>query len=159
MAITIIIPTALKQYAGGSSELAVEAKTIGEALDSLTTRYTELRKHLYSDQNDLRSFVNIYVNDEDIRHAQRLQTPVKDGDTVMIVPSIAGGISTVEAIETIELPLPLALHLIRCHNKRAKLILRQPRARRNAFVELARLCRAVSAGMMGQLGQFACSLR
>jgi sulfur-carrier protein adenylyltransferase/sulfurtransferase len=104
MAVTIIIPTALRQYAGGSSELAVEVGTIGEALDSLTTRYTELRKHLYSDQNVLRSFVNIYLNDEDIRHAQRLETPVKDGDTVMIVPSIAGGISTVDEIATTDLP-------------------------------------------------------
>ena len=104
MAVTIIIPTALRQYADGSSASAVEARTIGEALDSLTTRYTELRKHLYSDQNALRSFVNIYVNDEDIRHAQRLETPVKDGDTVMIVPSIAGGITTVDEIGTTELP-------------------------------------------------------
>ncbi len=104
MAITIIIPTVLRQYAGGSSELAVDAGTIGEALDSLTSRHTELRKHLFGDQNALRSFVNIYINDEDIRHALLLETPVKDGDTVMIVPSIAGGISTVDEIETTELP-------------------------------------------------------
>lgn len=110
MAVTIIIPTALRQYAGGSSELTVEAKTTGEALDSLTTKHTELRKHLYSDQNALRSFVNVYVNDEDIRHAQRLETPVRDGDTVMIVPSIAGGITTADEIETTE-PL-LDLYLI-----------------------------------------------
>jgi len=101
MAVTIIIPTALRQFAGGSSELTVEARTIGEALDSLTSRHTELRKHLYSDPNALRSFVNIYLNDEDMRHAQRLETPVKDGDTVMIVPSIAGGISTVDELETV----------------------------------------------------------
>ena len=91
MAVTIIIPTPLRQFAGGSAQLVFEANKVGEALDSLTTKYTELRKHLYNDQNALRSFVNVYVNDEDIRHAQALETPVNDGDTVMIVPSIAGG--------------------------------------------------------------------
>ena len=87
MAVTIIIPTPLRQFAGGSSQLVFEANKVGEALDSLTTKYAELRKHLYNDQNALRSFVNVY----DIRHAQALETPVNDGDTVMIVPSIAGG--------------------------------------------------------------------
>ncbi len=104
MAVTVKIPTPLRQYAGGSAELAFEAETVGKALNGLTTRYTELRKHLYNEQNALRNFVNIYVNDEDIRHAQRLETPVKDGDTVMIVPSIAGGLTTEETIETTELP-------------------------------------------------------
>ena len=94
MAVTIIIPTPLRQFAGGSTQLEFEANRVGEALDSLTTKYAELRKHLYNDQNALRSFVNVYVNDEDIRHAQALDTPVKDGDTVMIVPSIAGGKSS-----------------------------------------------------------------
>jgi len=91
MAVTIIIPTPLRQFAGGSAQLVFEANNVGQALDSLTTKYVELRKHLYNDQNALRSFVNVYVNDEDIRHAQSLETPVSDGDTVMIVPSIAGG--------------------------------------------------------------------
>jgi adenylyltransferase/sulfurtransferase len=91
MAVTIVIPTPLRQFAGGSSQLVFEANKVGEALDSLTTKHAELRKHLYNDQNALRSFVNVYVNDEDIRHAQALETPLKDGDTVMIVPSIAGG--------------------------------------------------------------------
>jgi adenylyltransferase/sulfurtransferase len=91
MAVTIIIPTALRQYAGGDSEIQVEAITAREALESLTGTHTELRKHLYNDQNNLRNFVNVYVNDEDIRHTSGLDTPLKDGDTVMIVPSIAGG--------------------------------------------------------------------
>ena len=91
MAVTIIIPTPLRQFAGGSAQLVFEANNVGQALDGLTTKYVELRKHLYNDQNALRSFVNVYVNDEDIRHAQSLETPVSDGDTVMIVPSIAGG--------------------------------------------------------------------
>ena len=91
MAVTIIIPTPLRQFAGVSAQLVFEANKVGEVLDSLTTRHAELRKHLFNDQNTLRSFVNVYVNDEDIRHAQVLETPVNDGDTVMIVPSIAGG--------------------------------------------------------------------
>jgi adenylyltransferase/sulfurtransferase len=96
MAVTIIIPTALRQYAGGNSEIEVEAATAGEAMERLTTTHAELRRHLYNDSNALRNFVNVYVNDEDIRHAAGAETPVRDGDTVMIVPSIAGGASNEE---------------------------------------------------------------
>src|SRR4051812_16955176 len=98
MPVTITIPTALRQYAGGSSEIEVEASTAGEALERLTSTHAELRKHLYTDQNALRNFVNVYINDEDIRHADGAQTPVKDGDTIMIVPSIAGGATTEEEV-------------------------------------------------------------
>jgi sulfur-carrier protein adenylyltransferase/sulfurtransferase len=94
MAITITIPTALRQFTGGSSRIEVEATTAGEALNSLTTVHAELRRHLYNDQQSLRSFVNVYVNDEDIRHQAGVDTPLKDGDTIMIVPSIAGGATT-----------------------------------------------------------------
>ena len=96
MPVTIIIPTALRQFAGGKSEIEVEARTVGEALDHLTGEHAELRKHLYSEQNALRNFVNVYVNDDDIRHAERLDTPVKEGDTVSIIPAIAGGAATVQ---------------------------------------------------------------
>lgn len=91
MTVTIAIPTPLRQFAGGQSEIQVEASTAGEALDQLTTRHSELRRHLFNDQNALRNFVNVYVNDEDIRHASGVDTPVKEGDTILIVPSIAGG--------------------------------------------------------------------
>lgn len=104
MAVIVTIPTALRQYAGGSSELSVEAETVGAALDQLTAQHAELRKHLYSDQNKLRNFVNVYVNDEDIRHANGPDTPLKDGDTIMIVPSIAGGATTEEEVTASELP-------------------------------------------------------
>ncbi len=93
MPITINIPTALRQFTGGSSRLEVEATTAGEALDRLTSVHTELRRHLYDDKNVLRSFVNVYLNDDDIRHQSGGDTPIKDGDTLMIVPSIAGGIT------------------------------------------------------------------
>jgi adenylyltransferase/sulfurtransferase len=100
MPVTIIIPTALRQYAGGESEIQVEASNAGEALEQLASAHTELRKHLYNDQNRLRNFVNVYLNDEDIRHADGPATPVKDGDTLMIVPSIAGGSTTEKEVAT-----------------------------------------------------------
>jgi sulfur-carrier protein adenylyltransferase/sulfurtransferase len=91
MAVTVFIPTALRQFAGDRAEVSVEAATVGEALDRVTGEHAELRRHLYGERNALRNFVNVYVNDEDIRHAQRLETPVKDGDTISIIPAIAGG--------------------------------------------------------------------
>src|SRR5438128_1256634 len=94
MAVTIAIPTALRQLAGGKSEIQVEAKTAGEALEHLTAAHTELRRHLFNEQNALRNFVNVYINDEDIRHTGGPATLLKDGDTIMIVPAIAGGATT-----------------------------------------------------------------
>ncbi len=91
MPITITIPAPLRQFASGQSQITVEANTAGEALDQLTSTHTGLRRHLFNDQNSLRNFVNVYLNDEDIRHQSGPATPVKDGDTIMIVPSIAGG--------------------------------------------------------------------
>jgi molybdopterin/thiamine biosynthesis adenylyltransferase/rhodanese-related sulfurtransferase/molybdopterin converting factor small subunit len=91
MPVTISIPAPLRQFADGKSQIVVEAKTAGEALERLTSTYISLRRHLFNEQNVLRNFVNVYLNDEDIRHASGPETPVKDGDTIMIVPSIAGG--------------------------------------------------------------------
>jgi adenylyltransferase/sulfurtransferase len=96
MTVTISIPTALRQYAGGQAELEVEAGTAGAALERLTTTHPELRQHLYSEQGTLRNFVNVYVNDEDVRHARGLETPLKEGDAILIVPAIAGGAPTAE---------------------------------------------------------------
>jgi molybdopterin/thiamine biosynthesis adenylyltransferase/rhodanese-related sulfurtransferase/molybdopterin converting factor small subunit len=103
MPVTISIPTALRQFTGGNARIDVTAATAGEALDRLTSLHTELRRHLYDDKNALRSFVNVYVNDEDVRHQLGVATPLKDGDTVMIVPSIAGGATTEAEVAT---PLP-----------------------------------------------------
>ena len=86
------IPTPLRQYAEKSATVDVKGKTVAEALADLTTRHSELRRHLYSEDGRLRAFVNVYVNEEDIRYMQRENTPVTERDTISIVPSIAGGI-------------------------------------------------------------------
>ena len=91
MAVKVIIPTPLLAYAGKQESIEVAATTVSEALSALTSQFSELKKHLFSDDGRLRSFVNVYVNDEDIRYLQKEQTAVRDGDTVSIVPSIAGG--------------------------------------------------------------------
>ncbi len=87
----ILIPTPLRQYAERQAAIDITGSTVGEALSNLTSRYSDLRKHLYSDDGKLRAFVNVYVNDEDVRYLQKDQTPVKQGDTIAIIPSIAGG--------------------------------------------------------------------
>lgn len=104
MPIKILIPTPLRQFAGGNTEIEVEAASAGEALKKLTTEYSALRKHLYNEQDTLRNFVNVYVGDEDIRYLDGEKTPVKDGETIMIVPSIAGGSTVAEARVENELP-------------------------------------------------------
>jgi sulfur-carrier protein adenylyltransferase/sulfurtransferase len=102
MAISISVPTALRQFTGGNARVEVDGATAGAALRDLATRYPELQRHLYDEKNTLRSFVNVYLNDEDIRHQQGSETPLREGDSLMIVPSIAGG-SALEA-DTSTLP-------------------------------------------------------
>jgi molybdopterin converting factor small subunit len=87
----ILIPTPLRQFAGGNDTVEVTGATVGEALGSLTTQFPDLRKNLYNDAGALRSFVNVYLNDEDIRYLSKDATPLNGGDTISIVPSIAGG--------------------------------------------------------------------
>ncbi len=91
MAVKVIIPTPLRPYAGKRESVELQAGTVGEALTALTAQYEELRKHLFADDGRLRSFVNVYVNEEDIRFLQKDKTPIREGDTISIVPSIAGG--------------------------------------------------------------------
>ena len=93
----ILIPTPLRQYAGKQDSVELRGATVGEVLHSLTKQYGDLRRHLYNDEGKLRSFVNVYVNDDDIRYLEKEATPLKDGDTVSIVPSIAGGSAGVAA--------------------------------------------------------------
>jgi molybdopterin/thiamine biosynthesis adenylyltransferase/rhodanese-related sulfurtransferase/molybdopterin converting factor small subunit len=104
MSVTISIPTALRQFTGGSAQVEVEAASAGEALDRLTTEHSELRRHLYDNQDVLRNFVNVYVNDEDMRHQSGIGTKLKDGDTLMIVPSIAGGATAEHSSEAAVAP-------------------------------------------------------
>ena len=87
----ILIPTPLRQFAEKNDSLELAGSTAGEILQGLTTRFPDLRKHLYNDEGKLRSFVNVYLNDEDIRYIGREAAKVSDGDTLSIVPSIAGG--------------------------------------------------------------------
>ena len=88
---TILIPTALRQYVDKQSSLQLPGATVGEVLTALTTQHPGLRKQLFSDEGKLRSYVNIYLNDEDIRYLDKTDTAVADADTLTIVPSIAGG--------------------------------------------------------------------
>jgi sulfur-carrier protein len=89
---TIYIPTPLRAYAGGKDTLEVKAVTVSGALDELTLTFPELRKHLYTGEGKLRAFVNIYLNDEDVRYLpEKEATAVSAADILSIVPSIAGG--------------------------------------------------------------------
>jgi molybdopterin converting factor small subunit len=87
----IHIPTPLRQYTGKQAAVEVRASTIGEALSSLIAGHPELRRHLYNEDGKLRAFVNVYLNDEDVRYLEKDATAVQDGDSISIVPSIAGG--------------------------------------------------------------------
>jgi len=91
MAVKVLIPTPLRPHAGGKAAAEFSAKTVAEALHGLTTEYAELKKHLFTNEGKLRSFVNVYVNGEDIRYLAQENTPTKDGDIINIIPSIAGG--------------------------------------------------------------------
>jgi adenylyltransferase/sulfurtransferase len=103
MAINVLIPTALRTFAGGSETVGVAGRTVEEALASLIEQKPDLKKHLFGDDGQLRHFVNIYVNDEDIRYAGKGGAPVKDGDVISIVPSIAGGAAVIEDARAVEL--------------------------------------------------------
>lgn len=88
----IFIPTPLRVYVDKQDAVQVEAQTVGEALSALTTQHPELKKHLYSDEGKLRSFVNVYLNDDDVRYLpEKEATTVTDADSLSIIPSIAGG--------------------------------------------------------------------
>ena len=91
MAHDVLIPTPLRVYTEKQDVVQVEGKTVGELLQNLTNQYSELRNHLYNEDGRLRSFVNVYLNDDDIRYLDKEATSLKDGDTVSIVPSVAGG--------------------------------------------------------------------
>ena len=88
----IQIPSPLRQYTGKQATVEVSAHSVGEALNSLVSNHPDLKRHLYTDDGKLRAFVNVYVNDEDMRYLEKEATALKETDTISIVPSIAGGI-------------------------------------------------------------------
>jgi sulfur-carrier protein adenylyltransferase/sulfurtransferase len=92
----VLIPTPLRQFTGKQDAVHASGTTVGEVLSALTSQYPDLRKQIFTDEGKLRSFVNVYLNDEDIRYLKKDATAAKDADTISLVPSIAGG-STVTA--------------------------------------------------------------
>lgn len=103
MSIKVFIPTPLRPYTDKKDTVEVGGTTVSEVLSNLTSKYGEIRQHLYGENGDLRSYVNIYVNDEDIRYLAKDKTPVKESDTVSIIPSIAGGIDVTTVEDEIQL--------------------------------------------------------
>jgi molybdopterin converting factor small subunit len=87
----IRIPAALRDYTSGAAEMAVAGDSVAVALDRLLASHPQLRRHLYTEQGELRSYVNVFVNEDDVRTLGGLQTRISEDDTLMIVPSIAGG--------------------------------------------------------------------
>ena len=91
MAVTVRIPTTLRPISGGSSTVAVDGATLGEVLTNLDAAHPGFRDRLFDEQGGLRRFVNIFVADDDVRFLQGLDTPVPAGETVSIIPAVAGG--------------------------------------------------------------------
>ena len=87
----VLIPTPLRQFTGKQDSVTVPGATVGEVLSALTTQFPDLRKQIFNDQGNVRSFVNVYLNDEDIRYIGKDAAPAADSDTLSLVPSIAGG--------------------------------------------------------------------
>lgn len=90
---TVIIPTPLRKFTNQKSKLSIEASTVGEIIEKITQDFPELKKHLLDPQGAIRSFVNIFAGDEDIRDLQLEKTLVNPSTIISIVPAIAGGIS------------------------------------------------------------------
>ncbi len=92
MSVTVFIPAPLRSYTDNQESVQIEGESVGQVMDNLVERYTDLKRHLYSESGQLRNFVNVYLNDEDIRHLEQgNDTPISGPATISIVPSIAGG--------------------------------------------------------------------
>jgi len=89
--VDVRLPTVLRSQTGGQSTVSVDASTIGEVLQRLVTEYPGMSGQLLNDDGSLHRFVNVYVNDDDVRYLSLLDTPVKDGDEISILPAVAGG--------------------------------------------------------------------
>jgi molybdopterin synthase sulfur carrier subunit len=91
VAVTVRLPTIMRSNAGGQSEISAEGATIGDVIDDIVKQFPGTATHLRAPDGGVHRFVNVYVNDEDIRYLGKLETAVKDGDTISIVPAVAGG--------------------------------------------------------------------
>jgi adenylyltransferase/sulfurtransferase len=89
--VTLKIPTPLRSYTNGQTEISVHGETVAAAMTDLVTQFPALRPHLFNGKAELRPFVNLFLNSENIKDLQGLQTPLKEGDRLMLIPSIAGG--------------------------------------------------------------------
>jgi molybdopterin/thiamine biosynthesis adenylyltransferase/rhodanese-related sulfurtransferase/molybdopterin converting factor small subunit len=98
---TIVIPTALRTYTENQTSLRVEASTVGEAIQQLVERFPKLKPHLFNEEGRLRSFINLYLGDEDVRYLQGLDTPLQEQDELTLIPSVAGGATEVPTQEQI----------------------------------------------------------
>lgn len=85
------IPTPLRPYTNGQSEVSISGTNISTALTDLTTQYPSLKPHLFNDGGELRPFVNLFIGEDNIRDLQGIETPIQDGDKLVLIPSIAGG--------------------------------------------------------------------
>lgn len=91
MAIEVRVPTVLRQHTAGEAKVEASGATLREVIDDLEARYGGIKERLVSAEGDLHRFINLYVNDEDVRFLSGIETPVEDGDTVAILPAVAGG--------------------------------------------------------------------
>ncbi|ELX9620778.1 MoaD/ThiS family protein [Klebsiella variicola] len=92
MASTLLIPTALRAFTDGQGKVTLEGHTVGQLVAALAARYPDVQPHLYDDAGALRSFINLYVGEHNIKTTGGLETPVSDGAEVLLVPAIAGGV-------------------------------------------------------------------
>ena len=88
---TIRIPSPLRSYTAGESQISVAGNIVSEAMQDLVAQYPNLKQHLYNNKGELRPFVNLFIGENNIRDLQGLNTPLKDEDTILLIPSIAGG--------------------------------------------------------------------
>ena len=93
MSIIVRIPTPLRKITDGKDEVNAEGSTVGEVINDLEAKHSGLKERICEDNGELRRFVNLYLNDEDIRFENNLDTAVKDGDEISIIPAIAGGLN------------------------------------------------------------------
>jgi len=91
LSVTVRLPTIMRSHAGGQSEISAEGSTIGDVVDDVVRQFPGTATHLRAPDGGVHKFVNLYLNDDDVRYLQKLDTPVKDGDQVSILPAVAGG--------------------------------------------------------------------